>query len=101
MSLETIFTKGQLLLASLAALVVKAETSEVIEVESTNGRVGVILPNDRKFEDLTDALAKREQFLFDLEEKRAIGPRRIEVMEEAQTLAGFCALVNRHKGTTT
>jgi len=101
MSLETIFTKGQLLLSSLAALVVKAETSEVVEVEQTHGRVGVILPNDRKFEDLTDALAKREQFLYELEEKRGSGPRQITDIVVAQTLDGFCAMVNRHKGWTT
>jgi hypothetical protein len=77
---------------------IKAETSEAIEVD---GRSGLVLPVDRKFEDLTDKIAQREQYLYDLEEKRAKGPRRIEAVEEAQTLAGFCALVNRHKGATT
>lgn len=82
----------------LLATAIKAETSEAIEID---GRSGLVLPTDRKFEDLTEKIIAREQQLYDLEEKRGAGPRRIKGTEEAQTLEGFCALVNRHKGATT
>lgn len=77
---------------------IKAETSEAIEL---GNRVGLVLPVDRKWQDITDEISKREQYLYDLEEKRSDGPRRIKGVEVAQTLEGFCALVNRHKGAST
>lgn len=100
-TIETLFTKGQMLLAALVGLVVRAETSEVVEFEQSNGRVGVILPVDRKFEDLTEGMRQREQYLYDLEEARGDGPRRIAVKHVAETLDGFVDYVNRHKSSTT
>lgn len=88
-------------MAALLALAVKAESSEVVEVEESHGRVGVILPVDRKWQDLTGELAAREQYLYDLEEKRGNGPRRIEAKHVAETLDGFCDYVNRHRSNTT
>lgn len=99
--IQDMFGAAKGTIVSLLALAVKAESSEVVEVEQSNGRVGVILPVDRKFHDLTDDLARREQALYDLEEKRGNGPRRIEAKHVAETLEGFCDYVNRHKGATT
>lgn len=95
---ETVFGGLRSLAIWALAMAIKAETSEALDVD---GRQGLVLPVDRKFEDLTDKIAQREQYLYDLEEKRGNGPRRIEAVEEAQTLLGFCELVNRHKGSTT
>lgn len=96
---------GEGILSGIKALAVwmlstaiKAETTEPLDVE---GRFGLVLPKDREWKDITDDVAKREQALYDLAEKRSNGPRRIRGVEVAQTLEGFCALVNRHKGATT
>ena len=98
---QEMFGSAKAAVAALLALAVKAESSEVYEVEQGQGRTGIVLPVDRKWQDLTDELAKREQYLYDLEEKRGPGPRLIESKETAQTLAGFCDLVNRHKSSST
>jgi hypothetical protein len=96
--IETVFGGIGRGLSTLLAMAIKAETSQTIEVD---GRKGIVLPMDRKFEDLTDKAAAREQQLYDLEEKRGAGPRRIECAHVAQTLEGFIDYVNRHKGATT
>jgi hypothetical protein len=100
-TIEMMFTKVQTLLADFAGLVVRAETSEVYEVEPSKGRSLVVLPTDRKVEDMTEKLAMREQYLYDLEEARGEGPRRIAAKHVAETLDGFVDYVNRHKGSTT
>lgn len=97
-NVETVVSGLRTLAIWALKMAIKAETSEALDLD---GRQGLVLPIDRKFEDLTDKIAQREQFLYDLEEKRGLGPRRIEAVEEAQTLTGFCELVNRHKGATT
>jgi hypothetical protein len=67
----------------------------------TMRRLGVLVPNSHKFEDLTDAIDKREREKYALEEQRGPGPRRIVAQHVAETLEGFCDYVNRHKGATT
>ena len=100
-TIEAMFGGAKAAIVSLLALAVKAEKCEVVGVDGSSGRNGVILPIDRKFEDLTDKLEAQEQRRYDLEEKRMQGPRRIEVKHIAQTLGGFIDYVNRHKSETT
>jgi hypothetical protein len=88
-------------IGACVALVEKSVSVDVVEAERPSARRGLILRGDQKFEDLTDKESAREQFLYDLEEKRGVGPRRIAVKHVAQTLDGFTDYVNRHKGATT
>jgi hypothetical protein len=83
------------------ALVEKSISVDVVDPERPAARRGLILREGQKFEDLTSLEANYEQYLYDLEEKRGPGPRRIAVKHVAQTLDGFCDYVNRHKGATT
>lgn len=98
MSIETVFGGIKALAVWMLSTAIKAESTEPLDID---GRTGIVLPNDRKWQDITDDVAKREQYLYDLAEKRGVGPRRVRGVEVAQTLEGFCALVNRHKGATT
>ena len=86
---------------ALLELAGKAQETEVIAIDEISGRTGVILTNDRKWHDLTDELAKREEYLYKQQEERSQGPRRIAVKHVAQTLEGFVDYVNRHKSATT
>lgn len=83
------------------ALVEKSISVDVVEPVRPTARRGLILREGQRFEDTTSAEANYEQYLYDLEEKRGDGPRRIKVNHVAQTLDGFNDYVNRHKGETT
>ncbi len=98
---QSIFGGVKSLLAWCLATAVKAEETQAIEVDQTSGRVGLVIRDGTKFEDLTDKLITREQAAYDLAEKRGNGPRRIECKHVAQTLDGFIDYVNRHKSATT
>ncbi len=101
MSIEKVLAAIGGMVEQIQALAIRAHDPKPFYVDSVTGRAGVILRDGLKFEDLTEKLEAQEQRRYDLEEKRGLGPRRIEAVEEAQTLNGFCALVNRHKGSTT
>lgn len=88
-------------IAALVELAVKAEAPSTLAVNSSSGRAGVLVPKTHEWRDLTGEIDAREKYLYDLEEQRGNGPRRIEGREVAETLVGFCDLVNRHKGRTT
>lgn len=100
-AVETVLNAIQGGLETVRMLVIQAHEPRPFFVAAHNGRAGVVLRDGLKFEDLTEKLEAQEQRRFDLEEKRGTGPRRIRGTEIAQTLDGFCALVNRHKGATT
>jgi hypothetical protein len=72
-----------------------------VACDSASGRAGLFVPDGVKFVDLTDQIVQREAAAYALEEQRGKGPRQIATEEKAQTLAGFCDLVNRHGGETT
>ena len=62
---------------------------------------GVLVPKTHEWKDLTSAVDEREKKLYDLNEARGLGPYQIKDQQNAETLQGFCDLVNRHKGATT
>lgn len=81
--------------------IVKANTVQNASCDSVSGRAGLLVPDGVKFVDLTDAIVQREAAAYRLAEERGKGPRLLQCEEKAQTLGGFCDLVNRHKGDTT
>lgn len=82
-------------------VIVRANMPSNASCDSTSGRAGLLVPDGVKFIDLTDQIIAREAAAYKLAEERGKGPRLIAGEEKAQTLAGFCDLVNRHKGSTT
>lgn len=86
---------------TIVSTIVKANTVNNAHCDSTSGRSGLLVPDGVKFVDLTDQIIAREAAAYKLAEERGKGPRLISGEEKAQTLGGFCDLVNRHKGGTT
>jgi hypothetical protein len=86
---------------AIVSMIIKANTVQNASCDSTSGRAGLLVPDGVKWVDLTDQIIAREAAAYKLAEERGNGPRLISGEEKAQTLAGFCDLVNRHKGSTT
>lgn len=78
-----------------------AFTEKVITIDGREKIHGVLVPRTHNWTDLTSAVDEREKKLYDLNEARGLGPYQIKDRQSAETLQGFCDLVNRHKGRTT
>jgi hypothetical protein len=101
MSIDKVLAAIGGMVEQVQALAIRAHNPTPFYVGSDKGRSGVLLRDGLRFEDLTEKLEAQEQRRYDLEEKRGIGPRRIEAKHTAQTLEGFIDYVNRHKSETT
>ena len=80
----------------IAALAQGAAEAQVTEVyPGTEGQaVGVVVPKTHDYKDLTKEIDERL-------ERLAPGPRQLKADERAETLDGFVALVQRHRGANT
>lgn len=81
--------------SQIAELAQNAIKGEIFGIRSVDGGVsGIMVPNTHTFKDLTKDIDERD-------ERLAPGPRRLKAREEAETLEGFVALVQRHGGSNT
>ncbi len=81
---------------SIATLAQGAAEVQAIEVwPGKEGQaVGVVVPKTHDYKDFTKEIDERL-------ERLAPGPRQLKAVEGAETLEGFIALVQRHRGTNT
>lgn len=86
---------------NMREIIAGAYTQEIHDIGAAVKRHVLLIPLTHKAQDFTAEIDAREAAQYKLEEERGPGPRRIEAEEKAQTLQGFCDLVNRHKGPTT
>lgn len=93
-TLQELFEMGKSVMAY-------ALTPKEITVNGREKIHGVLVPKTHDWKDLTSAVDEREKKLYDLNEARGLGPYRINDLQNAETLQGFCDVVNRHRGRTT
>lgn len=82
-------------------LVSSALTESSFTVNGRTDRHIVLVPKTHDMKDITAEIDAREKMLYEQEEQRGKGPRRIVQHHIAETLDGFCDYVNRHKSATT